>query len=78
MLKELLGMPDDVHFVCVITIGKQPADLDDSPLVSRLSQARLPLAAVAATHPYSGSIASRPGDHSSVVTGRQPSNPHSA
>jgi nitroreductase len=42
-LKELLGMPEDVHFVCVITIGKQPADLDDSPLVSRLSQARLPL-----------------------------------
>jgi len=27
----------------VITIGKQPADMDDSPLVSRLSQARLPL-----------------------------------
>jgi nitroreductase len=42
-LKQLLGMPDDVHFVCVITIGKQPADLDDSPLVSRLTQARLPL-----------------------------------
>jgi FMN reductase [NAD(P)H] len=42
-LKEVLGMPDDVHFVCVITIGKQPDDVDDSPLVSRLSQARLPL-----------------------------------
>jgi FMN reductase [NAD(P)H] len=42
-LKEVLGMPDDVHFVCVITIGKQPHDVDDSPLVSRLSQARLPL-----------------------------------
>ena len=24
-LKALLGMPDDVHFVCVVTIGKQPA-----------------------------------------------------
>jgi len=42
-LKALLDMPDDVHFVCVITIGKQPADMDESPLVSRLSQARLPL-----------------------------------
>jgi FMN reductase [NAD(P)H] len=42
-LKALLGMPDDVHFVCVITIGKQPPEVDDSPLVSRLSQARLPL-----------------------------------
>ena len=42
-LKALLDMPDDVHFVCVITIGKQPAETDDSPLVSRLTQARLPL-----------------------------------
>ena len=42
-LKALLDMPDDVHFVCVITIGKQPADTDDSPLVSRLTQARLPM-----------------------------------
>jgi len=42
-LKSLLGMPDDVHFVCVVTIGKQPPEADDSPLVSRLSQARLPL-----------------------------------
>jgi nitroreductase len=42
-LKALLDMPDDVHFVCVITIGKQPEDMDDSPLVSRLTQARLPM-----------------------------------
>ena len=42
-LKALLDMPDDVHFVCVITIGGQPRDADDSPLVSRLTQARLPL-----------------------------------
>jgi FMN reductase [NAD(P)H] len=42
-LKQLLGMPDDVHFTCVLTVGKVPADMDDSPLVSRLSQARLPL-----------------------------------
>jgi nitroreductase len=42
-LKELLGLPDDVHFVCVVTIGRQPPQVDDSPLVSRLTQARLPL-----------------------------------
>jgi FMN reductase [NAD(P)H] len=42
-LKDLLGMPDDVHFVCVITIGKQPPDTDESPQISRLSQARLPM-----------------------------------
>ena len=36
-------MPDDVHFVCVITIGKRPAVIEESRLVSRLSQARLPL-----------------------------------
>jgi FMN reductase [NAD(P)H] len=42
-LKALLGMPDDVHFTCVITIGRQAPAADDSALVSRLSQARLPL-----------------------------------
>jgi FMN reductase [NAD(P)H] len=42
-LKELVGMPGDVHFVCVITIGRRPEVLDESPLVSRLSQARRPL-----------------------------------
>ena len=42
-LKELLGLPDDIHFVCVVTIGRQPPQVDDSPLVSRLTQARLPL-----------------------------------
>ena len=42
-LKELLGLPDDVHFVCVVTIGRQPPEADDSPLVSRLTQARKPL-----------------------------------
>jgi nitroreductase len=41
-LKRLLGMPEDVHFVCVVTVGKRPAEEDDSPLVSRLTQARLP------------------------------------
>ncbi len=42
-LKELLGMPDDVHFVCVVTIGRRPPDVNDGALVSRLTQARLPL-----------------------------------
>jgi hypothetical protein len=36
-------MPDDVHFNCIVTIGKQPADTDDSRLVSRLTQRRLPV-----------------------------------
>ena len=42
-LKQLLGMPDDVHFNCIVTIGKQPPDADDSAQVSRLTQRRLPL-----------------------------------
>ena len=42
-LKQLLGLPDDIHFTCVVTIGRQPPDGDDSPLVSRLTQARKPL-----------------------------------
>ncbi len=41
-LKQLLGLPDDIAFVCVVTIGRQPAVADDSPLVSRLSEARKP------------------------------------
>jgi FMN reductase [NAD(P)H] len=42
-LKALVGIPDDVHFTCVVTIGKRPPEVDESPLVSRLSQARLRL-----------------------------------
>ena len=42
-LKELLGMPDDVHFNCVVTIGRRPETVDESPLISRLSQTRVPL-----------------------------------
>ncbi len=42
-LKQLLGLPDDIAFVCVVTIGRQPAAADDGPLVSRLTQARKPL-----------------------------------
>jgi hypothetical protein len=36
-------LPDDVHFNCIVTIRRQPADADDSPLVSRLTQRRLPV-----------------------------------
>jgi len=42
-LKELLRLPDDIAFVCVVTVGKQPPQADDSGLVSRLTQARKPL-----------------------------------
>ena len=41
-LKELLGLPDDIAFVCVVTIGRQPSTVDDSRLVSRLTEARKP------------------------------------
>ena len=39
-LKELVGMPDDVHFVCVITIGKRPAVIGGEPRSSRGSRRR--------------------------------------
>ena len=42
-LKELLGVPDDVHFVCVLTIGRPAENPRESEQVSRLSQRRLPL-----------------------------------
>ncbi len=42
-LKELLGLPEDIHFVCVVTIGRNPPVADESPLVSRLTEARKPL-----------------------------------
>jgi nitroreductase len=42
-VKELLGVPDDVHFVCVVTIGKRKPDPRDGELSSRLTQRRLPL-----------------------------------
>ena len=41
-LESLLGLPEDVHFVCVVTIGRQPATVDESKVVSRLTQRRLP------------------------------------
>ena len=42
-VKELLGVPDDVHFVCVLTIGRPAPNPRESEQVSRLSQRRLPL-----------------------------------
>ena len=42
-LKELLGLPEDIAFVCVVTIGRLPPRADDTGLVSRLTQARKPL-----------------------------------
>lgn len=42
-VKELLGVPDDVHFVCLVTIGRRSPDPRDPELVSRLSQRRLGL-----------------------------------
>ena len=42
-VKALLGVPDDVHLVCVVTIGHPAPNPRESALVSRLSQRRLPL-----------------------------------
>jgi hypothetical protein len=42
-VKQLLGVPDDVHFVCVLTIGRPAPNPRESAQVSRLSQRRLPL-----------------------------------
>jgi FMN reductase [NAD(P)H] len=42
-LKDVLAIPDDVHFVCVVTLG-YPTDVDSvSASSSRLSRARKPL-----------------------------------
>ena len=42
-VKALLGVPDDVHFVCLVTIGRPAPDPQETALVSRLSQRRLEL-----------------------------------
>jgi len=42
-VKELLGVPHDVHFVCVLTIGRPAETPRESEQISRLSQRRLPL-----------------------------------
>lgn len=42
-LQSLLGIPDDVHCVCVVTIGRPAPDPRETRLVSRLSQRRLGL-----------------------------------
>ena len=43
-LKELVGLPADVHFTCVVTVGHTAADQDDGARSSRLTEARLPVA----------------------------------
>lgn len=43
VVKELLGVPEDVHFVCILTIGRPAPNPRESEQVSRLSQRRLPL-----------------------------------
>ena len=42
-LRAAVGMPDDVHFVCVVTIGHPSPQGDDEATTSRLSRRRLPL-----------------------------------
>ena len=42
-VKAILGVPDDVHFVCLVTIGRPATDPQETALVSRLSQRRLDL-----------------------------------
>jgi nitroreductase len=42
-VKALLGIPADVHFVCIVTLGVPAADPQETALVSRLSQRRLSL-----------------------------------
>ena len=39
-LKAAVGMPDDVHFVCVVTIGHPSPAGDDEAVTSRLSRRR--------------------------------------
>ena len=42
-VKAILGVPDDVHFVCLVTVGRPATDPQETALVSRLSQRRLDL-----------------------------------
>ena len=42
-LKDLVGIPDDVHFVCVVTLGHAAEADPVSALSSRLTRARKPL-----------------------------------
>jgi FMN reductase [NAD(P)H] len=42
-VKALLGVPADVHFVCIVTIGRPAPDPRETGLVSRRSQRRLRL-----------------------------------
>ena len=43
VVKELLGVPEDIHFVCLVTIGRRDPEASESRQISRLSQRRRPL-----------------------------------
>lgn len=42
-MKRLLGVSDDVHFACLVTIGHAAPDPQETRLASRLWQRRLAL-----------------------------------
>jgi FMN reductase [NAD(P)H] len=42
-LRRLIGMPDDVHFVCVVTLGHRSPQGDDGVQSSRLTRRRVAL-----------------------------------
>jgi len=42
-VRAVLDIPDDVHFVCLVTIGRPAPDPRETQLVSRLTQRRLAL-----------------------------------
>jgi FMN reductase [NAD(P)H] len=65
-VKALLGVPDDVHFVCLVTIGHPAPDPGETALVSRLTQRRLPTAELVRWERWGGSReAPRPSTASS-------------
>jgi nitroreductase len=56
-LKALLGVPDDVRFVCLVTIGLPAPDPRETALVSRLSQRRLSLGELVSWERWEGDAA---------------------
>jgi nitroreductase len=54
-VKALLGVPDDVHFVCLVTIGRPATDPQETALVSRLSERRLELGELVRWEHWDGS-----------------------
>jgi nitroreductase len=60
-VKALLGIPPDIHFVCVVTIGRPAPDPRETALVSRLSQRRLDLDELVRWERWSGTREGRHG-----------------